>query len=134
MVKFFVVSFLTITFLIYKYKKEVWIGSLLIDEVVESEDLVEKIIIEASQYPANDSNNCNGDDIHHVVPHSNIAYIKYDQSSFPKCPHFPELQISMKALSTTTTTAVLKKVLQRRELLHHVAPLPEQTELHLQGP
>lgn len=39
----------------------------------------------------------------------------------PKSPHFPELQYSMKALSTTATTAVLKKVLQRRALLHHVA-------------
>ncbi|WVZ06835.1 hypothetical protein V8G54_020181 [Vigna mungo] len=39
----------------------------------------------------------------------------------PKRPHFPEWQISMKALRTTTTTAVLKKVLQSRALLHQVA-------------
>ena len=40
---------------------------------------------------------------------------------FPKRPHFPELQISMKARSTTTTTAVLQKVLHSRALLHQVA-------------
>ena len=39
----------------------------------------------------------------------------------PKRPHFPELQISMKALRITTTTAVQKKVLHRRALLHQVA-------------
>lgn len=40
---------------------------------------------------------------------------------FPKSPHLPDLQYSIKALSITTTTAVLKKVLQRSALLHHVA-------------
>lgn len=40
---------------------------------------------------------------------------------FPNNPHFPELQISMNALRTTTTTAVLKKVRHNKALLHQVA-------------
>lgn len=65
------------------------LGCLLIYEIVQSEDLVKKIIVQASQNATNNANHNNRDNIHPTVCHSYSADIKHDKPSFSKKATFP---------------------------------------------
>lgn len=49
------------------------------------------MIVKASQYPAYDTNDYNDDNIHNMVPHGDIAYIKHNQTSFTKKATFSRM-------------------------------------------
>lgn len=53
-------------------------GCLLVDEIVETEDFMQKVVVKASQYPTKYSNDNNRDDIHYIVGHRDITHIKHD--------------------------------------------------------
>ena len=71
--------------------KRVGLVCLLVDEIVDYKDLVEKVIVEASQNSSKNANYGDRDDIHHMVCHHNIAHIEHYQPSFSKKSTLPRI-------------------------------------------
>ncbi|GER38952.1 BEL1-like homeodomain 6 [Striga asiatica] len=87
--------------------------SLLVDEAVSPEDLVDEIIVEAAEKATEDPNDYDREQAGTVEFTSNMI-----KPPWPKSPHFPLRQKLMRDLKTTATTAVVKKALQRSALRH----------------
>ena len=67
-----------------------WLTSnhLLVDEIVKTKDFMKKVIVQASKNATNDTNQCNRDYIHCMVPNLYMTHIKHNESSFTEKPAF----------------------------------------------
>lgn len=62
---------------------------LLVDEIVESENLVENIVVESAQDTSNHTNQDHRENIQGMVANSDATDIKQDEATFPKEPTLP---------------------------------------------
>ena len=66
---------------------------LLIDEIVDSKNLMKQVVIQTPQYSTNNADHKNRRKSHPFILHTNIADIKQDEPSSSEKPTFPRIAV-----------------------------------------